>query len=220
MSTFKQTLKFSMLRYPTIFPNPVDVCVHLFCAIGNGYEWYEGEMVDRFHHNEPLVMKYPLDRDMTPEMAAIHASVDARTGHKLKDQARFVQMKWTEENIDAIVDAIPTNVYFGSDPKSYYFRKGICLEHAHAFHFPEDIKKDWAEALYGFLQYWLVQLNYEYGPGRSKDDELLWWPEDIKEARKTILEARIRLYPLAHNGQTYEQGLEQSMKFLDSLKLR
>ena len=129
----------------------------------------------------------------------------ARTGQKLRDKAKLVQMKFVADNIDEILEANPTNAYFGRESIGYYFTKNICLEYAKAFHFPDDIKKDWAEALYTFLQHWLYALNCEYGPPREKDDLLLWWPEDVREARQAILDTRVRLHPLVHNGRTYEQ---------------
>lgn len=220
MATFKQTLKHGLLKYPTIFPNPVNVLEHMFCVIGNGYEWKNGELVDRCSEVDfdNLTMKYPEERELDPEIERIHASVENKTGNKLKDKARLVQMKWIADNIDAVLEANPTNVYFGNAPHGHYFTKGICLAYAKAFHFPDNIKKDWAEALYEFCQYWLVQLNVEYGVS-IKDNTLSWWPKDILEARKAILETRERLYPYAHDGQPYEQHVTQMKKIVDSLNL-
>lgn len=198
MATFKQTLKRGLFEYPTIFPNPVDVCVHLFCIIGNGYEWHEGELVDRYDRiKDNEFVESMTMRDISPMMAEIYASVEKSTGHKLKDAAQLIQMKFVEDNIDAIIDANPTNSYFGGEQGSSYFKKGICVKYAHAFDFPDDTKKDWADALYTFINHWLYVLNCEYGPGHEKDDPLAWWPADIREARKAILDARVRLHPLS-----------------------
>lgn len=60
-------------------------------------------------------------------------------------------------------------------------------------------------------------LNQEYGTGTDAN-HTLGWPEDIKEARQAILDARARLHPYAHNGQTYEEAVAQSKEFWDSIK--
>ena len=33
-------------NYPGLFKERVDVLNHLFCVIGNGYDWKNGELVD------------------------------------------------------------------------------------------------------------------------------------------------------------------------------
>ena len=34
--------------FPTLFKERADCLNHLFCAIGNGFEWVDGELVDTF----------------------------------------------------------------------------------------------------------------------------------------------------------------------------
>src|SRR5271157_4019207 len=215
IDTFKQTLKYCMLTYPTIFPSPLHVLRHFFCVIGNGYGWIDGELVDCFCKDINVTkMKYrEREEDLT---IGVPEFVIARTGMRLRDQAELVQMKWVEENIDAIVEANPTNSYFGDQCNGCYFTRSISLEYAKAFTFPDNIKQDWAEALHEFLQYWLVQLNDEYGPG-TKDDDLHWWPAEIREARQAILDARVRLHPYAYNGETYEQHVVNTRALLKDL---
>lgn len=208
MASFKQTMKHGLLHYPTIFPNPVNVCEHLFCIIGNGYEWDDGELVDKFSPDKcdgPLAMKYPDNTERDADLARFEELIPHLAAERrLMGLAEHLRMKFVEDNIETILNGSPTTVYFGHGPRGYYFLKGICIKYAHAFDFPDDIKEDWAKALYTFLEHWLVSLNQEYGPGREKDDSLSWWPKDVLEARNKILETRIRLHPFAHNGQSYE----------------
>lgn len=44
--TVKDTVREALLKYPSIEVNSLDVYNHLFCAIGNGYDWVDGELVD------------------------------------------------------------------------------------------------------------------------------------------------------------------------------
>lgn len=43
--TVKDAVRDSLLMFPTIFKNALDVYDHLFCTNGNGYEWVDGCLV-------------------------------------------------------------------------------------------------------------------------------------------------------------------------------
>lgn len=43
----EETLQFMMDFYPELFPSRKHCPNHLFCSIGNGYDWRKGELVDR-----------------------------------------------------------------------------------------------------------------------------------------------------------------------------
>lgn len=210
MATFRQTMKDCLLGYPSIFPNPTDVCAHLFAVNGNGYEWIDGELVDPYGEEKNLTrMKYPFREEREFEKKFWWVRVIAwfkRSEHeskflrdrKLKDNARKAQMRWVEKNIDAIVDASPVNTYFGSERGGSYVTDHICPEYADGLDFPEDIQRDWAEALYEFLNYWIRQLHQQYS-GLPET-----WPVEIVEARKAIFDARSRLHVILYN-ETYEE---------------
>lgn len=42
----EETLQFMMDFYPELFPSRKHYLNHLFCTIGNGYDWRKGELVD------------------------------------------------------------------------------------------------------------------------------------------------------------------------------
>ena len=44
--TLKNNIRASLLYYPVIFVNALDVLHHLFCVNGNGFEWLNGELVE------------------------------------------------------------------------------------------------------------------------------------------------------------------------------
>ena len=52
--TVKDTVTKSLLEYPLLFLNSLDVYNHLFCTIGNGYDWIDGELVDTCSSNEKV----------------------------------------------------------------------------------------------------------------------------------------------------------------------
>ncbi len=43
----EETLQFMMDFYPELFPSRKHCLNHLFCSIGNGYDWRKDELVDR-----------------------------------------------------------------------------------------------------------------------------------------------------------------------------
>lgn len=195
MASFRQTMKHCLLSYPTIFPNPLNVCVHLFCVIGNGYQWHKGQLVDRYEGAKiPKRMKYPKE-DFSKDWS--QKSI-RQSGIKIQNEARLHQMRFIEKNIDAIVAADPVNVYFGSSRQGCFVTDNICLEYADGLQFPDDIKKDWAQALYRFLDWWIDQLFEVYGTTPEG------WPEQIQQAHKEIVKARNRLHTIIHN-ETYAE---------------
>jgi len=52
MATYKETKRLSMKYYGDLFPKEKYYLEHLFFVIGNGYEWENGELVDRRRRTE------------------------------------------------------------------------------------------------------------------------------------------------------------------------
>jgi len=46
MASVEQTVRNDLLLWPSIHVNRFSVLHHLFCVIGNGYEWKDGELVE------------------------------------------------------------------------------------------------------------------------------------------------------------------------------
>lgn len=71
----EDTMQFMMDFYPDIFPTRKHCLNHLFCVIGNGYEWINGELVDkdgtferRYKIVEPITKAKPRDEDFYNNM--------------------------------------------------------------------------------------------------------------------------------------------------------
>lgn len=219
MATVRETVKHSLLRFPTLYTSPVQVLVHLFAVLGNGLEWYRGELVSGEENSEEFKnpkMKYE-DRWPVKDDEFLKS---LNIGYKLKNLAFRKQCEFVEENIEDILDAPLTNSYFGERASGYYFLRGICYDQvpACAFRFPNNIKPDWAKTLYEFFEHWLTALNHEYGVSQKDYNDRSFWPEDIQKAREAIVAARKRLHPLAYNGQTWEQYEENCRKTAEMLK--
>lgn len=67
----KDTVRQSLLTYPNIHKNALDVYHHLFCSIGGGYEWKDGELVDpcksklKSPFNIKKAIDFVIDREKT-----------------------------------------------------------------------------------------------------------------------------------------------------------
>ena len=55
---FEHTLQFMMDFYAELFPTRKHCLNHLFCTIGNGYEWENGELVD--HDHDELLKRWTI----------------------------------------------------------------------------------------------------------------------------------------------------------------
>lgn len=66
--TVKDTVMNALLEYPTLFLNSLDVYNYLFCMIGNGYVWTNGELVDRLEHTKVLTVKQAIQKVIEREV--------------------------------------------------------------------------------------------------------------------------------------------------------
>lgn len=152
-------------EYPTLFKERADCLNHLFCTIGNGYEWINGELVS--------------DKDVTKEKQKMFESrlVNGKAFQynklSLKAEAIFyeekrenngyydefpvgIRKKLKQARID-FINQLPDDVYYDEFPrkKRWYFytntlgkeRIDYHKEYAELWNYPKNIKKDWLEAI-------------------------------------------------------------------------
>ena len=194
----RDTVKGMLFTFPTLYNNnPVKALVDLFTMANN---WENGELcINGITYESTMKMDITTYNTASADIESLRS---LHMGWKLQEKAILMQRQFIADNIDDILSSPLTNVYFGDDPRGYYFTKNIS-RYASAFHFPGNITKDWGDVLYKFLEYWLYRLNIEYGVSRGDIEDLHWWPKDVLSARDMILDARKRLHPLINNGQSY-----------------
>ena len=157
-------------NYPTLFKERADCLDHLFCVIGNGYEWVNGELTDG-------------DSEVTQEYINELTSrlVDGKAYQYNKLSLRAESQHYENENIakgwyeelherypdmdiedmkkirKKTIEKLPDDVYY-KEPnrkKRWYFYVNIpgheyidfCEEFAFLFNYPDDIKPDWEDAI-------------------------------------------------------------------------
>jgi hypothetical protein len=233
MPTPVQVVRRGLTQYPILFPTPLSVLDHVFCVAGGGYEWRKGELVDVY---EPKYVEAPMKYDDLDDREEDNARRIAErdseymsplyTTFALESECLRNQRKWVEDNLDRILSARLVS-HYGNGSKHAPMRgktKEISLTYNNALNFPDDITKAWGDVLWEYLDHWLVTLNVVYmiGSARDIDESIKHWPDAIKVARKAILAAQERLYPLLHNGKSYKEHRAESARMvlgmLDEIK--
>ena len=159
--TLELTIQHLFDTYPTLFKERADCLNHLFCVIGNDYEWENGE----------LCRMPPLDMEQIEHLTT--RLVDGK-GHQykklsLRDEARLHEEKqiaegWYEHYPDECAERLkqvhaktiaemPDDVfyYIPERAKRWYFYCDtpagtyidFCEDFAYLFNYPDEIKPDW-----------------------------------------------------------------------------
>ena len=181
----RKVYKHALINYPTIFCCPLDVSIHLFATIGNGYEWTEDgklkSISDEKAVDNPLYQTKIEDR--------MDGSI--KNEFTLQNQSGKLMYDFITSNIERVLDCrCDTNFFKNETRYSHYVSKSICCNEtkALAFLFPNNIDSDWADCLLTFYRWWLLNLNQNYGvdirPGKLHNKE--WWPKDIQKAYDII----------------------------------
>jgi hypothetical protein len=78
--TLKNNIRESLLYYPSLFANSLEVMNHLFCVIGNGYEWKDGELVEVGSQERSFALKdviaYHIKEEIKP--SDIHSIIERK----------------------------------------------------------------------------------------------------------------------------------------------
>ena len=137
--TVAEELKNCLLLYPTIFPNKWSVYHHWFVTIGNGYHWFEGELV------------IPSQKDKVTVEDAVQKHFDCF----LSDECLLRSPKY---NTQSCKQSIMLSLQWEERSKDFTKPRGctlskICTYSAIA-NIPANIKPDWLEAAKEFHR-WL-----------------------------------------------------------------
>ena len=163
------TIQEMFYLYPTLFKERADCLSHLFCTIGNGYDWVRGELVINFSHHECDIKN--LCSMLVDGKAFQHNKLSLRAESQLYETER-VSGGWYEEWHKAYPDddieemkkirsqtiaKLPDDVYYREPERrkrwGFYVNipghEGInfCSNYAYLFNYPDDITPDWKAAI-------------------------------------------------------------------------
>jgi hypothetical protein len=143
-------------NYPTLFKERSDCLDHLFCTIGNGYHWHNGELCSN-DDDYPVDESY-LEYCLVDGKAYQHNKLSLRAESQHYENERIAdgwyerfkeipeldieEMKQTRQNT---INKLPDDVYHQRERKYrwYFYLGGYCTKYAKLFNYPEDIKPDW-----------------------------------------------------------------------------
>lgn len=149
-------------NYPTLFKDRADCLNHLFCVIGNGYDWVNGELVEGPEDYSAEEQKYFEDR--LKEGKAFQYNKMSLRAEALEYYRRRME-KHPEECSNNALSRKLDEEYFNSIPddqyhkyerrKRWYFyinipgheRIDYHYEYSYLWNYPEDIKPDWLAAI-------------------------------------------------------------------------
>lgn len=193
------------MLYSTLYKSRLDVDDHLFAVCGNGFEWIQGELVEE-ELSVPLskidamekcilrskeiehIVKLELigwklnnnDEDEDSRLVSFAEHMVSDVHKKLKEECEYIK------SVDSSYKKykhVP-HIYERGDWKIY----PIC-EYSKLVTFPDDIKPDWAKALYKFVCWCLKHTKYiDYNYGL---DEQLDYLREAKERLEKIIYGNI-----------------------------
>lgn len=156
-------------NYPGLFKERADVLNHLFCVIGNGYEWENGELVDNYMPTNSEIKD--LESHLVDGKAFQHNKLSLRAESQLYEQERIANgwyeeylKRYPDEDIEHLksirqktIAKLPDDEYY-QEPnrmKRWYFYINIPGKEyvdfhenfAFLFNYPDDIKPDWKAAI-------------------------------------------------------------------------
>lgn len=150
--TLEQTIQSMYDGYPTLFKERADCLNHLFCTIGNGYEWVNGELVDGKDTDDDYIKH--LESEFVDGKAFQHNKYSLRDDYLAND---FIARRF--RNADDEHFTVEDRVYeILSEPDDVYYEEPIrrkrwsfylqgYTEFERIRNIPEDIRSDWAEGV-------------------------------------------------------------------------
>ena len=148
--------------YPTLFKERSDCLNQLFCVIGNGYEWYNGELVedaDAYLREEIKVLESHLVNGKAFQHNKMSLRAEALEYYKRRMEKRPEQYSnnaLSRKLDEEYFNSIPDDQYHKYErSKRWYFyinipgkdRVDYHKNYAFLWNYPEDIKPDWLEAI-------------------------------------------------------------------------
>ena len=141
-------------NYPTLFKDRSDCLNHLFCTIGNGYHWCDGELIGDEESSLEL-----LEKHLVNGKAYQHNKLSLRAEAQYyfdKAIANGEYSKLDETFLKELLEArrktilkLPDNVYHRRERQFrwYFYLAGYCFDFAYLFNYPENIKPDWQSGI-------------------------------------------------------------------------
>lgn len=161
------------MNYPAIFSNVADVMDHLFLTVGNGYEWVNGELIDKSdnipnlqsafdklkHNNidntntDRLVYSIIKDLLNHPSLDMLNDTYNRIIKIRHKEINRLVEHSYQIANVDEILlKPLQLEATYDLYPLSEY----SCI-----MNIPDDITDDWKQCIKRFYD-WIMSSEFSF----------------------------------------------------------
>ena len=157
-------------NYPTLFKERADCLNQLFCCIGNGYEWFNGELVDVYNDHTNSYINCLQSRLVNDKAYQYNKmSLRAESQHyeneriaegwyeEFKERYPDTDILYLKEAMQKTINKLPDDVYYTEPVRkkrwSFYInipgneRMHFPTKFAFLFNYPDDIKSDWKNAI-------------------------------------------------------------------------
>lgn len=124
----EETLQFMMDFYPELYPTRKHCLNHLFCSIGNGYDWRKGDLVDR-------------DCEFSKRYRLVETIEKARPRNEEYYQARLEMEKEIKKQKGDSYQITSLNVKYNFEWNT------PSKDYSYLYHYPQNIKEDWLALL-------------------------------------------------------------------------
>jgi hypothetical protein len=147
--TVKETVFRMLIHYPSLFADKADCYHHLFIVLGNGYDWINGGLIDKFDKlgDEPRWE----DESGAGKPDESPFIVDfMRNDRILIAKRNNARIRFALDNIDFII----------AEPVHFDNRVYPVCNLTSLFHMPKNVREDWKQACNeasSALAYWMRQ---------------------------------------------------------------
>lgn len=114
--------------YPELYPTRKHCLNHLFCSIGNGYDWRKGDLVDR-------------DCEFSKRYRLVETIEKARPRNEEYYQARLEMEKEIKKQKGDSYQITSLNVKYNFEWNT------PSKDYSYLYHYPQNIKEDWLALL-------------------------------------------------------------------------
>ncbi len=214
----RELVKESLFTYPSLYAGgPGMILAHYFASGGTGYGWDKNGALRNFcDEKTSSKMDYSDLDERASRLPEDKDYADLYVGREMEIEAERVQRQFYEKNIDKILSAPLTTMYFGVQDHSR-LTKDVYPDTALGLQFPDNINEDCGMVLLKFYDHWLYRLNCEFGVGsysKYKDhpanEPFPWWPDNAAKAYRLINQAKVRLWELMYKRSYAEHCKEMN----------
>lgn len=161
----------SMREYPSISRNKLDVYDHLFLTNGNGYDWVNGELIEKYNKRLNIIsIEEAIDKlfndesriDLITDRMFFYIGVLNKEEKVVKESLQYDLVRYAQ-NVKTIVNAEkavnqslfeiePIISLDGLEPECFLYP--LC-EYSKIMNIPDNIKPDWLDGIKELMDYLL-----------------------------------------------------------------